>query len=130
MDIFTKALIVIVGLIHVYFLTQQMLGWDKNREKFKDYTDGKLAKVLAGNQGLYNGFLAAGILWGYFSPAYSLEIWTFFLTFIAIAGIYGSVSLSVGGDKPSEPRKVYSLAFLFQTIPAAIALICLWVFRL
>jgi putative membrane protein len=129
MDIFTKVLLIIVALIHIYFLTQQMLSWDKNREKFDNYTDGKLAKVLAGNQGLYNGFLAAGMLWGYFLPTYSLEIWTFFLGFIAIAGIYGSVSLSLGGDNPSEPRQVRPLAFLVQTIPAAIALICLWIFR-
>jgi putative membrane protein len=77
---------------------------------------------------LYNGFLAAGMIWGWLSPAHSVEIWTFFLVFIAIAGIYGSVTLSLGSDAPEQPRKLRPLAIFVQTIPAMIALICLRIF--
>jgi putative membrane protein len=118
-------LISLVGLIHIYFLIQQMFRWESASGKFTNFTEKQLTKVLAGNQGLYNGFLAAGMLWGWLSPTYSLQIWTFFLTFIAIAGVYGSVTLSLGGDVPEQPRQFRFLAILFQTVPAVIALICL-----
>jgi putative membrane protein len=117
------SLIVIVALIHVFFLTQQMFRWTKGRERFDNFSDGQIAKVLASNQGLYNGFLAAGMLWGWLSPSHSVEIWTFFLSFIAIAGIYGSITLTVGSDIPNKPYKLKPLAIIAQTIPAIIALI-------
>jgi putative membrane protein len=132
-------LISLVGLIHIYFLIQQMFRWESvigedkpvEDKPFANFTDKRLTKVLAGNQGLYNGFLAAGMLWGWLSPAYSLQIWTFFLTFIAIAGVYGSVTLSLGGDVPDKSGKqtrLRPLAILFQTVPAIITLICLRIF--
>jgi putative membrane protein len=118
-------LIGFVGFIHFFFLTKQMFQWDKMRMRFDNFSDGQIAKVMASNQGLYNGFLAAGMLWGWLSPANSVEIWTFFLSFIAIAGIYGSVTLSLGSDISVEQRKLRPLAILVQTIPAIVALICL-----
>jgi putative membrane protein len=118
-------LIGFVGLIHFFFLTKQMFQWDKMRMRFNNFSDGQIAKVMASNQGLYSGFLAAGMLWGWLSPANSIEIWTFFLSFIAIAGIYGSLTLSLGSDSSVEPRKLRPLAILVQTVPAIIALICL-----
>jgi putative membrane protein len=121
-------LISFVGLIHVFFLTQQVFQWDQGRKSFDNFSDSQVAKVLASNQGLYNGFLAAGMLWGWLSPAHSVEIWTFFLVFIAIAGIYGSVTLSLGSDAPEKPRKPRLLAFLLQTVPAIVALVCLRIF--
>jgi putative membrane protein len=123
MKILMYSLIVIVALIHVFFLTQQMFQWDKGRKRFDNFSDGQIAKVLASNQGLYNGFLAAGMVWGWLSPANSVEIWTFFLSFIAIAGIYGSVTLTVGSDSPNKPYQPKPLAIIAQTIPAIIALI-------
>jgi putative membrane protein len=132
MNTLILVLISLVGLIHIYFLIQQMFRWesvigkDKSGEdKFANFTEKRLTKVLAGNQGLYNGFLAAGMLWGWLSPTYSLQIWTFFLTFIAIAGVYGSVTLSFGGDVPDKHHPLRLKAILFQTVPAVIALICL-----
>ncbi len=116
-------LIGFVGLIHFFFLTKQMFQWDKMRMRFNNFSDGQIAKVMASNQGLYNGFLAAGMLWGWLSPANSIEIWTFFLSFIAIAGIYGSVTLTVGSDSPDKPYKLRPIAIISQTIPAIIALI-------
>jgi putative membrane protein len=123
MKILMYSLIVLVAAAHVFFLTQQIFRWDKGRERFDNFSDGQIAKVLASNQGLYNGFLAAGMLWGWLSPANSVEIWTFFLSFIAIAGIYGSVTLTVSSDHPNKPYKLRPLAIIAQTIPAIIALI-------
>jgi putative membrane protein len=122
-------LIGFVGLIHFYFLIQQIFQWDKRRARFDNFSDSQIAKVLASNQGLYNGLLTAGMLWGWLSPTYSVEIWTFFLIFIVIAGIYGSVTLSLGSDIPEQPRQVRPLAFLVQTIPAIMALVCLRIFN-
>jgi putative membrane protein len=116
-------LIGLVGLLHVFFLTQQMFRWDKGRERFDNFSDGQVAKMLASTQGLYNGFLAAGMLWGCLSPTHSVEIWTFFLSFIAIAGIYGSVTLTIFSDNPAKPYKLRPTAIIIQTIPAIIALI-------
>jgi putative membrane protein len=128
MKALVPVLVGLVGLIHFYFLIQQIFQWDKRRARFDNFSDGQIAKVLASNQGLYNGLLAAGMLWGWLSPTHSVEIWTFFLIFIAIAGIYGSVTLSLGNDMPDPPRKARPLAILVQTIPALMALTCLHIF--
>jgi putative membrane protein len=121
-------LIGFVGFIHFFFLTKQMFQWDKMRMRFHNFSDGQIAKVMASNQGLYNGFLAAGMLWGWLSPANSVEIWTFFLSFIAIAGIYGSITLTTGSDIPNKPYRFRPLAIIAQTIPAIIALILVRLF--
>lgn len=109
-------LIVIIGLLHIYFLILEMFLWEKpiglkafgnTREK------AKLTKVLAQNQGLYNGFLAAGLLWSvWVSMPFSQMLANFFLSCVLIAGIYGSVTAS---------RKILYI----QAIPALIALILL-----
>jgi putative membrane protein len=71
--------------------------------------------VLAANQGLYNGFLAAGLIWGLLqgTPAFAFQIKVFFLLCVIIAGVYGAVSVS---------RRILYV----QAAPAAIALILLW----
>ena len=71
--------------------------------------------VLAANQGLYNGFLAAGLIWGLVAsnPAFAFEIKVFFLLCVIVAGVYGAVTVS---------RRI----LLVQAAPAAIALILLW----
>jgi putative membrane protein len=70
--------------------------------------------VLAANQGLYNGFLAAGLIWGlvHGSPAFAFQIKVFFLLCVIVAGVYGAISVS---------RKI----LFVQALPAAIALILL-----
>ena len=71
--------------------------------------------MLAANQGLYNGFLAAGLIWGLVAgiPAFAFEIKVFFLLCVIVAGVYGAVTVS---------RRI----LLVQAAPAAIALILLW----
>lgn len=115
MNILTKILVGIIALLHLGVLTLEMFLWSTPlvQDKFKDFTPAELAAILAANQGLYNGFLAAGLVWGLLDKQKSFSIWVFFLSCIAIAGIYGSFSLG----RPT--------AVLLQTIPAVIALLLL-----
>lgn len=115
MNILTKILVGIIALLHLGVLTLEMFLWSTPlvQDKFKDFTPEELAAILAANQGLYNGFLAAGLVWGLLDKQKSFSIWVFFLSCIAIAGIYGSFSLG----RPT--------AVLIQTVPAVIALLFL-----
>ncbi|OIQ40962.1 MAG: hypothetical protein BM563_02065 [Bacteroidetes bacterium MedPE-SWsnd-G1] len=105
-------LTVIVAFLHIYFMILEMFLWTKPKglKTFglnKEFAE--QSKVLAANQGLYNGFLAVGLLWGVVSTYY--HVIPFFLTCIIIAGIYGAYS-----------TKKISL-FYVQSIPAILALI-------
>ena len=113
-----NSLVALVALLHVYFLVLEMFLWTKplglktfrhSPEKAAD------SAVLAGNQGLYNGFLAAGLVWALVqgTPAFAFQIKVFFLLCVIVAGIYGAVTVS---------RRILWV----QAAPAAIALILLW----
>jgi putative membrane protein len=111
-------LVALVAALHVYFLVLEMFLWTKPLG-LKTFGN-SLAKandsaVLAANQGLYNGFLAAGLVWGLVQgvPGFAFEIKTFFLLCVIVAGIYGAVSVS---------RRILWV----QAAPAAVALILLW----
>ena len=112
-----NVLVALVALLHVYFLILEMFLWTKPlglktfRQSLEKATD---SAVLAANQGLYNGFLAAGLVWGLFElvPAFAFQIKMFFLICVIIAGVYGAVTVS---------RRI----LLVQALPAAIALILL-----
>ena len=92
MHIISKILIVIIALFHLYFLWLEMFAWTTKAKKvFRTIPEDlfEKTKVLAANQGLYNGFLSAGLLW---SLAISDGIWSrnialFFLFCVAIAGV-------------------------------------------
>ncbi|MEZ4969214.1 MAG: DUF1304 domain-containing protein [Flavobacteriaceae bacterium] len=109
-------LIGIIALEHLYILYMEMFAWETLGKK----TFGKAlpenlfkpTKRLAANQGLYNGFLAAGLIWTFFiqDPVWSTNIAIFFLGCVAIAGIYGAWSAS---------KKI----FVVQALPALIALL-------
>lgn len=106
----------VVALIHVYILVLEMFLWDKpqgmkafgSTQQFATET-----KVLAANQGLYNGFLAAGLFWGIWPGEAGDPIKVFFLLCVAVAGVFGAVTAS---------RKILYV----QTIPAVIALLAVW----
>ena len=111
-------LVALVAALHVYFLVLEMFLWTKplglktfrnTREKADD------SAVLAANQGLYNGFLAAGLVWGLIqpTPVLGFQIKVFFLLCVIVAGIYGAMSVS---------RRI----LFVQAAPAALALILLW----
>jgi putative membrane protein len=93
MTILANALVAIVALLHLGFLALEMFFWDHpfGRKRFRmtpEYS--KASASLAANQGLYNGFLAAGLVWGLVTGETSIKI--FFLLCVVIAGIYGGLT--------------------------------------
>jgi putative membrane protein len=116
MKIAAEILIVVVALLHVYFLVLEMFLWDKPKGlKTFGNTPEKAAitKVLAANQGLYNGFLAAGLLVGLWMGDAGFAFKVFFLLCVIVAGVYGAATVS--------KRILY-----IQAVPAALALILVW----
>lgn len=111
-------LIVLVAFEHIYFMMLEMFFWTKPKglKAFgltKEQAEN--SKVLAANQGLYNGFLAAGLIWALIDKNYSNEIALFFLSCVSIAGIYGAYS--------TKKNKL----FYIQSMPAVIAIIVILV---
>lgn len=105
-------LIAAIALLHIYILVLEMFLWEKpaGLRAFRNSPEKAAAtRVLAANQGLYNGFLAAGLAWGLWLGDAGLHIKIFFLLCIAIAGIYGALTAA---------RKI----IFIQTVPAVIAL--------
>lgn len=109
-----KILIGFIAVLHFYFLILEMFLWDKpmGMKAFGNNAEkAKLTKVLAQNQGLYNGFLAAGLLWSLCAPVpFSLQLANFFLGCVLVAGIYGALTAS---------KKILYI----QALPALVALI-------
>ena len=115
MSIAASIVIAVVALLHVYFLVLEMFLWDKpaGRRAFGLTAEfAAQSKTLAANQGLYNGFLAAGLIWAL--AAQRSDVAMFFLGCVLIAGIYGGLTAS---------RKI----LLVQALPAAIGLALLFV---
>jgi putative membrane protein len=110
-------LVALVAALHLYFLVLEMFLWTKplGLKTFRNSPE-KAAEtaVLAANQGLYNGFLTAGLIWGLLEsvPAFAFQIKMFFLLCVIVAGIYGAATVS-------------HRILLVQAAPAAIALILL-----
>jgi putative membrane protein len=89
--------IALVALLHAYFLLLEMFLWDKpfGRRVFKTTPEfAAAAKALAANQGLYNGFLVAGLLWGLAMGAAGLDVKVFFLACVIVAGIFGGATVN------------------------------------
>jgi putative membrane protein len=110
-------MVALVAALHLYFLVLEMFLWTRplGLKTFRN-TPEKAAEsaVLAANQGLYNGFLAAGLIWGLVQavPAFGFQIKVFFLLCVIVAGIYGAVTVS---------RRI----LMVQAAPAAAALVLL-----
>lgn len=115
MHIISQILIGVVALEHIYILWMEMFAWEtRGKKTFKDALAPELftpTKGLAANQGLYNGFLAAGLAWTFFisNPEWKENIALFFLSCVVVAGIYGAISAS---------KKI----FFVQALPALLAL--------
>lgn len=89
------ALVVLVALLHLYFLVLEMFLWTKppGLKVFRNTPEkAEITRVLAANQGLYNGFLAAGLLWGLCSGQRDVQL--FFLGCVVVAALYGAYSVS------------------------------------
>lgn len=89
--------IALVALLHLYFLVLEMFLWDKpfGRRTFKLTPEFAAAsKGLAANQGLYNGFLVAGLLWGLAQGAAGIDVKVFFLACVIVAGLFGGATVN------------------------------------
>ncbi|MBV1724165.1 MAG: DUF1304 domain-containing protein [Hoeflea sp.] len=114
-EVLAIILVALVAIEHVYILVLEMVLWTTPRG-MKAFglkpEQAAQTKVMAGNQGLYNGFLAAGLIWSLIHPdaAVAFQLKLFFLGCVLVAGLYGGVTAS---------KKI----FVIQALPAAIALI-------
>lgn len=113
-----NGLVALVAALHAYFLVLEMFLWTKPKglKTFGNTLEkAQASAVLAANQGLYNGFLAAGLIWGLIhpNPAFGLQIKVFFLLCVVVAGLYGGYSVS---------RRI----IMVQALPAALALLLVW----
>ncbi len=105
--------VALVAISHLGFLALEMFLWEKpvGLRVFRQTAErAAITRVLAANQGLYNGFLAAGLFWGLMPGTGSSAIKTFFLTCVIVAGIFGAATVS---------RRILWI----QAVPAAIGLL-------
>ena len=113
MTTIANVLVGLIALVHIYILVLEMFLWDKpaGLRAFGQTREAAAAsRVLAANQGLYNGFLAAGLVWGLSLGAGGTDIKVFFLCCVLVAGLYGAATAS---------RRI----LFVQAVPAAIALV-------
>jgi putative membrane protein len=114
-----QILIGFIALLHFYILWMEMFAWETRGKKvFKNALAPELfaaTKGLAANQGLYNVFLAAGLIWSLCisDPIWKVNVATFFLACVATAGLYGGLT--------TDKKIIY-----VQTVPSTLALICLY----
>lgn len=110
--LFSNAAVAVVVLLHVYFLILEMYFWNKALGRRIFHLTPAFARAsaaLAANQGLYNGFLAAGLLWGLVLGVDGMGIKVFFLGCVIVAGAFGALTVS---------RKI----FWVQALPGVVAL--------
>jgi putative membrane protein len=116
MAIAAFVVIALVALIHIYILVLEMFLWEKpaGLKAFRQTKEAAAAtKVLAANQGLYNGFLAAGLLWGLCKGESGFEFKMFFLVCVLLAGLYGAATAS---------KKILYI----QALPALLGIVLLY----
>lgn len=112
MALVANVIVALIGVLHVYILVLEMFLWTTPRglKAFGNTPEkAELTRVLAANQGLYNGFLAAGLFWGLSLGAAGTGVKVFFLLCVAIAGLYGAATAS---------RRI----LFIQTVPAVLGL--------
>ncbi|WP_228236819.1 DUF1304 domain-containing protein [Allomuricauda sp. M10] len=114
MLILAKIIVAIVALLHLYFLWLEMFAWTTKAKKvFRQFPEDLFepTKTLAANQGLYNGFLSAGLIWSLLinDPTWQMYVALFFLGCVAVAGIYGALTAS---------KKIFTV----QALPALLGI--------
>ena len=115
MSVVAIVLVAVVAAIHLYIVVLEMALWTTPRGRAAFGTDAEFAeasKTLAANQGLYNGFLVAGLVWGLVTDKTDVQV--FFLLCVIVAGLYGAATVS---------RRT----LLVQSLPAAVALVAVLV---
>ncbi len=118
MSTISLVIVILIALLHLYILWFEMFRWESRGPKvFSDFPKELFAptKILAANQGLYNGFLAAGLIWSVFisDAAWQHNVALCFLLFVLTAGIYGTFTAS---------KKI----LFVQVIPAALGILSLF----
>ena len=114
MSVIAAVRVVLVAALHVWFLVLEMFLWTRptGLKTFRNTPEkAETTRVLAANQGLYNGFLAAGLLWGLVTAQWNVVV--FFLLCVVVAALYGAWSVS---------RRI----FYVQGVPAIAALAAIW----
>jgi putative membrane protein len=114
MQIAANVVVGLIAAVHVYILVLEMFLWGRAVRVFgvpRDQRDNSLLRTMLQNQGVYNGFLAAGLIWGLLhpDPSFGMQLQLFFLGCVAVAGIVGAATANV------------RILFV-QTIPAAVGL--------
>ncbi|RIV70915.1 DUF1304 domain-containing protein [Flagellimonas aequoris] len=114
MLLLAKIIVAIVALLHLYFLWLEMFAWTTKAKKvFRQFPEDLFepTKTLAANQGLYNGFLSAGLIWSLLieDPTWQVYVALFFLGCVAVAGIYGALTAS---------KKIFTV----QALPALLGI--------
>ena len=120
MELAAKLLIGLIAALHLYFLWFEMFAWETTGRKIFRQMPTEIfpkTKVMAANQGLYNGFLVAGLVWSLVisDPEWADKVALFFLTCVLIAGIFGAVTAS---------KKI----FYVQGLPALLGIVLLLLF--
>ena len=115
MELASNLVIGLIAVLHLYFLWFEMFAWETTGRKIFRQMPAELfpkTKTLAANQGLYNGFLVAGLVWSLVitDPVWADNVALFFLTCVLIAGIFGAITAS---------KKI----FYVQGLPALVAII-------
>lgn len=115
MEVLSKIIIGLVAFIHIYILWFEMFAWTSRGPRvFRGFPKNLFepTKAMAANQGLYNGFLAAGLIWSFFisDPEWQNNVALFFLTCVTIAGVYGTLTAD---------KKI----FFVQALPAILGII-------
>ena len=121
MELLTQILIGIIAFLHLYIMYFEMFAWTTlGRKVFRNFPKDLFepTKAMAANQGLYNGFLAAGLIWTFFigNLEWKFYVSLFFLSCVAIAGIYGALTAS---------KKI----FVVQALPALITIALILLFH-
>ena len=114
MSVIAAVLVVLVAVLHAWFLVLEMFLWTRpaGLKTFRNTPEkAETTRVLAANQGLYNGFLAAGLRWGLVTAQWNVVV--FFLLCVVVAALYGAWSVS---------RRI----FYVQGVPAIAALAAIW----
>ena len=118
MSALTIVFVSLIAILHIYIMWFEMFQWESRGPKvFKSIPEDLFepTKVLAANQGLYNGFLAAGLVWSLFigDPQWQRNVALCFLLFVLVAGVYGGLTAS---------RRIWFV----QVLPSSIAILCLF----
>jgi putative membrane protein len=116
MHVLTVVAVALVAVLHLWFLVLEMFLWRRPLGRRVFGSDAEFAArsaTLAASQGLYNGFLAAGLLWGLWLGSGGVQILLFFLVCVVTAGVFGGVTVN---------RRI----LLVQALPGVVALLLVW----